>query len=172
MFDDLKGLKKQFKTNRGIERQKLFSYMDSHGYTRLRSIKKRVPYLLETEEVLDIPNEFLTRYGLDRGIIESYEWIYAEEYTNWTEYDVIVILGKPLTDGSGVCNIIKIECKPSLRSSSLSIDREGSIWFTSTPPNLRNIGAECNALGGVEVDELLRSTAFNIDFNQLWTSTD
>ena len=172
MFDDLKGLKKQFKMNRRIERQRLFSYMDSHGYTRLRSIKKRVPYLLEAEEVLDIPSEFLTRYDLVRGMVEGYSLIYAEEYTNWVEDDVIVILGKELADGTGICDIIKIECKPNVRSSTLSIDTDGSVWFTSSQSNVRNISLNCNSLDIFEIDSSYRSTTFNMEFGQIWRTTN
>ena len=130
MFDDLKGLKKQFKMNRGIERQKLLSYMYSHGYTRFKNTKKRVSYLLESEEFLGVPDEFLTRYGLVRGMVESYEWIYVERYTDWANDNVIIVLGKPVADGSGICNIIKIKCEPYTRTSVSSVvEREGSVWI-------------------------------------------
>lgn len=172
MFDDLRGLKKQFKINRGIERQKLFSYMDSHGYTRLRSIKKRVPYLIQMEEELDMPSEFLTQYGLVRGMVEGYSLVYAEVYTNWVEDDVIVILGKEFADGTGIWNIIKIECKPSLRNSTLSIDTDGSVLFTSSQLNVQSINTYSNALSSFEIDSLYRSTPFNMEFNQTWSSIE
>lgn len=175
MFDDLKGLKKQFKMCREIDRGRLFSYMDSHGYIRLRSIKKRVPYLIQTEEELGVPSEFLTRYGLVRGMVEAYALVYAEEYTNWVE-DVIVILGKELADGTGICNIIKIECKPNVRSSTLSIDTDGSVWLTSTPTNTTNLFQECRSLDmsreGLSglVSSMRTSMAFDMEYGQVWTT--
>jgi hypothetical protein len=143
MFDDLRGLKKRFKLNMTVTRENLFEYMWEHGYGRISTVRERVSYLLSTEETLDRRPYFMEKNDLTKGTIEQYEVIYREVYYNGEEH-IIVLLGKPLHDESGDCDIIKLKCEPRASRVISSHDLDGSIWITSRETDMNNMFLNCS----------------------------